>query len=380
MGTINCQCNEYVVAGDSVEYIPEHAVQIDGRLLEIGVQNKNGWGLSAGGESDFISRSVGIPIRMCNSLDPHACDFTPDNYSNIGYVSKTYTEDGWIKASAIITKKEAADQIRDGTWLPFNKGNWSVAASPNGTMDDNGMIDNIIPTAISLIIPPASPAYGESGYDVVVAAISEKLQSTNNTIEETMTDKKEDVDQKPPEVKSEGTEDTKEKIEQKPPKTKQEDTVQMYDQEAVDQKIADALETQKIEYDTQMAQMTPTSELEPMFAAAKTEAVETTLDQIKREKLAAEYIGLVTASSILSAPMMVDGKIDDTKLIAKIEHVKQLTASAITDMIDEAKLMVAALPAGQSMFDAAAVKSTAPGTSYDFAAVETEFKGKMGMS
>lgn len=370
MKTVNYGTSSFLVAADKTPGIPVHAVEIEGDLIQLDTPNKNGWGLSAGGESEFIERSVGIPIRMCNSLDSHECDYNSDNYSNIGYVAKSYTKDGWLKSKAVITNEAAAKQITDGTWMPFSKGSWSVSGLPSGEMNDDGLLDNLIPTSISLVLPPNEPAFEGSGFEVVSAAICsiDPIQSASTITNQTgdkMTDIKEGEDPGPAEVK-ENPGDPIEKVEDKPGAPGTEAT--MYDQKAVDDQIAIALEAQKVEYDTQMALMTPTSELEPMLAATKTETIAATMDQISREKLTSEYIEMVSASVVLSAPLMVEGKLDATKLNAKAEYVKQLSASTIKDMIDESKLMVAALPAGQTPFDAAQVPSnvTEPGITSGF--------------
>lgn len=377
MKTVNYGTGSFLVAAEPTPGIPAHAIEIEGDLIHLDKPNEKGWGLSSKGEADFIEKSVGIPIRMCNSLDPHECDYATDNYSNIGYVSGSYSKDGWLKSKAVITNKAAVEKITDGTWMPFEKGSWSVTGLPGGEMDDNGILDDLIPTSIALVLPPSRGAYEGSGFEVVVAALtSDTNHQTKTKEDENMTDTEEGTDP----GAAEGNEDPgdpKETVADNPGDTGAETT--MYDQEAFDTKLAEALETQKVEYETQMALMTPNTELETMFAAAKTEAVEATMDQIGREKLTNEYIELVSASKVLSAPMMVDGKMDSDKLTAKTEQVKQFTASVIQGMIDESKLMVAALPVGQTPFDAASVESNAPGAGYDYAAVREEYNTKLGL-
>lgn len=377
MKTVNYGTCSFLVAAEPTPGIPAHAVEIEGNLIQLDKPNENGWGLAATGGTDFIERSTGVPIRMCNSLDSHECDYNSDNYSNIGYVAKTYSDDGWLKSRAVITNEAAAKQITDGTWMPFSKGSWSVSGLPSGGMSEDGIVDNLLPTSISLILPPNEPAYEGSGFEVVVAALtSDPNHQTKTKEDENMTDKEEGTDP----GAAEGNEDPgdpKEKVEDNPGDTGAEST--MYDQEAVDKQIATALESQKVEYETQMALMTPNTELETMFAAAKTEAIDATMDQISREKLTTEYIELVSASKVLSAPMMVDGKMDAEKLTAKTEQVKQFSASVIQGMIDESKLMVAALPAGQNPFDAASIESNAPGAGFDYAAVRDEYNTKLGL-
>lgn len=376
MKTVNYGTGSFLVAAEPTPGIPAHAIEIEGDLIHLDKPNEKGWGLSSKGEADFIEKSVGIPIRMCNSLDPHECDYATDNYSNIGYVSGSYSKDGWLKSKAVITNKAAVEKITDGTWMPFEKGSWSVTGLPGGEMDDNGILDDLIPTSIALVLPPSRGAYEGSGFEVVVAALtSDPNHQTQTKEDENMTEDTDGVNL----VTTESVDpvDTKDPVTEAPGTAGVE--VITYDQEAFDTKLAEALETQKAEYESQMALMTPNTELETMFAAAKTEAVEATMDQIGREKLTNEYIELVSASKVLSAPMMVDGKLDADKLTAKTEQVKQFTASVIQGMIDESKLMVAALPAGQTPFDAASVESNTPGTGFDYAAVRDEYNTKLGL-
>ena len=381
MKTVNYGTCSFLVASESTQGIPAHAVEIEGNLIQLDKPNENGWGLATTGGTDFIEQSTGIPIRMCNSLDSHECDYNSDNYSNIGYVAKTYSEDGWLKSRAVITNEAAAKKITDGTWMPFSKGRWSVSGLPSGEMSKDGIVDNLLPTSIALVLPPNEPAYEGSGFEVVVAALSSDSNHQTKTKEdENMTEPIEGGEPVPAIDGADAgagalNEPVTEPVKAEPTGTE----ITMYDQEAFDTKLAEALETQKAEYETQMAQMTPNTELETMFAAAKTEAIDATMDQISREKLTNEYINLVSASKVLSAPMMVDGKMDADKLTAKTEQVKQFTAPVIQGMIDESKLMVAALPAGQTPFDAASVGSNAPGVGFDYAAVRDEYNTKLGL-
>lgn len=379
MKTVNYGTCSFLVASEPTPGIPVHAVEIEGNLIQLDKPNENGWGLATTGGADFIEQSIGIPIRMCNSLDSHECDYNFDNYSNIGYVAKTYSEDGWLKSRAVITNEAAAKQITDGTWMPFSKGSWSVSGLPSGGMSEDSIVDNLLPTSIALVLPPNEPAYEGSGFEVVVAALTSDPNHQIKTKEdEPMTEPIEGGDPVPPVIEVEpANPDGTVTAPVTPEPTGIE--VKMYDQEAFDTKLAEALETQKAGYEAQMAQMTPNTELETMFAAAKTEAIDATMDQISREKLTNEYIELVSASKVLSAPMMVDGKMDADKLTAKTEQVKQFTASVIQGMIDESKLMVAALPAGQNPFDAASIESNAPGAGFDYAAVRDEYNTKLGL-
>lgn len=381
MKSVNYGTCSFLVASERTDGIPDHAAEIEGDLIHLDVSNLNGWGINSSAIEELIKDGIGIPIRMCNNIDPHACDKKEDHGADIGYVTKIWQEGEWLKAKAAITDKTASQKIDDGTWTPFGKGKWSVAGYPTGEIDENNFLTQFMPASISFMTAPNEPAYEGSGFEVVVAALTNDSNHQTKTKEdENMTDPIESGDPVPAldgAAAGAGTlnEPVNAPVESEPIGTE----VTMYDQEALDTKLAEALETQKAEYETQMAQMTPNTELETMFAAAKTEAIDATMDQISREKLTNEYIELVSASKVLSAPMMVDGKMDADKLTAKTEQVKQFTASVIQSMIDESKLMVAALPAGQNPFDAASIESNAPGAGFDYAAVRDEYNTKLGL-
>ncbi len=110
-----------------------------------------------------------------------------------------------------------------------------------------------------------------------------------------------------------------------------------------------------------MAQMTNSSDLESMLSAAKKETITETLDEIKRGELSKEYVEMVTASKVLSAPFMKEGKLDASGLATRGTEIKQLSASVIENMITDGKAMVAAMPAGNTAFDEANV----PGKTID---------------
>lgn len=362
MADITYPHHSFLLASTKADGVPDHAITIEGDLIEINKINLANWGISSNAVDKILSSGAGIPIRMCNSIDPHDCDKNSDRYSQIGYITKVWkSDDGWIKASAAITKQDAIENLQDGTWTPFGKGKWSVSGLPTGEMDDSGKLSNFLPTSISLVIPPAVPAFEGSGYNLVVSAL---IENNTNQIENKNADDKNilkvkikgetmaDDEKKEPEPKEPEKKEPESTEPKKTESDKKEET--MFDQEAVDKQIAEALEAQKAEHEAALAQMTPNDELEKMFAAAKTEAIEGTMDKINRENLTEQYTKLVSASKVLSAPFMVEGKIDNEKLKTKADSIKMLEASVIQTMIDESKLMVAALP-GETAFDAAQV-------------------------
>ncbi len=367
MQLISYTPNKFVVAAERTEGIPEHAVEIEGDLIEVDTQNLNGWGVKSSAVDEIIENGLGIPVRICNSPDPHECDYNEDHFSDIGYVTKLWKKDNWINARAAITDKAAITKIKDGTWMPFNEGDWSVSGYPGNDYDDDYLMYKYIPMSIAFIMPPNKPAYEGSKFELVAAAVkNNKLQSENiiqNIKEEIMADEKDVTDPVDP-TKTDGPEGTKDvKTEQKEepkaePKTEpKSDDVTMYTQEDFDKKLAESLETQKLAHEEQLANMTPNGDLETMLSAAKKETIDETLDKIKREKLTDEYMGMLKASAVLSAPFMIDGKLDESKLISHGEDTKMLSAAIIETKIDHAKAMVAAMPAGNTAFDAADIPS-----------------------
>lgn len=375
MQLISYSTENFKVASERTEGIPSHAVEIQGELIRINKRNLEKWGIKSSAVDGIIAAGNGIPIRMCNSPDPHDCDYKHDHYSDIGYVTKMWHEGDWIYSRAAITDKNASQKVKDGTWMPMNEGKWSVAGYPGSDIDDDGMLEKYIPASISFVPSPNKPAFEGSKFELVAAAVNEikaELQLENDKQskeEDIMTDDKTDIKPDNPDKKDEvpDTKDVNEepkvdhkvepKIEPKADDKSTGDESTMYDQKEYDAKLAEALETQKAEFEAQMAQMTNNNELESMLSAAKKETVEATLDEIRRAKLSAEYMDLVVASKVFGAPLMTDGKVDEAKLKAKVDSVRQLTASAIEGMINETKMMVAAMPAGHTAFDDAKIKA-----------------------
>lgn len=369
MQLISYSSKKFKVAAERTANIPDHAIEIEGDLIEIDTQNLNGWGVKSSAVDEIIENGIGIPVRMCNSLDPHECDYNEDHWADIGYVTKMWQDGSWIKARSAITDKTAITKIEDGTWMPFNEGDWSVSGYPGNDLDDDYLMYKYIPMSISFMMPPNKPAYEGSKFELVAAAVkNNKLQSENikhNIKEEIMTDEKEDI--KTDDSKKKDEQDdikdvkTEPKDEPKADDKPNGDEVTMYSQEDFDKKLAESLETQKTEYEAQMAQMTSNGDLETMLSAAKKETIDDTLDQIKRQKLTDEYMGMLSASSILRAPFEVDGKLDDTKFKTHGDETKMLSAAVLETKIEHAKAMVAAMPAGSTAFD----KADVPGNMQD---------------
>ena len=372
MQLINYSSEKFAVASERTEGIPEHAVEIQGDLIEIDKRNLMKWGIKSSAVDRILAAGMNLPVRICNNKDPHACDYVHDHSSDVGYVTKIWQDGDWIKASAAITDREAAKKLNDGTWMRAGIGKWSVAGYPGPDVNNDGMLSDFAPASISFVIPPNKPAYEGSKFEMVVGAVDEnktKLQSEHdkNTIGDNMADNdgkdgktepKKEVEPKTEEPKTEPKTETTIKNE---PSTTVKEEATMYSQDEFDKKLSESLEAQKLEYDTQMAQMTPNGDLESMLSAAKKETITETLDEIKRDKLATEYVEMVTASKVLSAPFMKEGKLDASGLATRGTEIKQLSASVIENMITDGKAMVAAMPAGNTAFDEANV----PGKTID---------------
>jgi len=455
-----------IASTERTEGIPEHAIEISGPIIEIGKKNLAEWGILASATNGIVTQGMGIPIRVCNNIDPHACDLANDNYSKVGYVTAMWEQDGWIHAKAAITKPEAAGLIIDGTWTPFGAGSWSAVGTVGETTDDfDGMLSHLDPQAIALFTPPNIPAYTGSKFEMVAAAVVKAAEWTTAFINslpdssfayvescygKTSDDKNlrhlpyKDADgnidlphlrnalarvsqikmtcgadkkrhdtiissteTKLRELLDEATKTAAAPIESKvtmtdktnieapgtqvpagdpptaatppevtPPQveTPADDapSADTYTQEDLDDAVKIALEKQKTEFDDQFAKMTPNADMQAMFASAKTE----TIDEIKREALVDEYVDMVTASTVLSAPYMQDGKIDAARMAAKRTDMMGWKTATVEQTITDAKTMVAAIPAGKTAFDGADV--TSKKTVSDAAAVIREFKDATG--
>ena len=354
MPPITVPASKYRVAATGrTDGIPDHAIEIAGPLIEIGVKNLAEWGITDSAVAGILERGVGIPIRMCNDIDPHACDLANDNYSQVGYVTEMWQDGGWIHANAAITKQDAVDNISDGTWTPFSDGSWSAVGLVEGEsseFEEDGMVSQLSPQAIAIFTPPATPAYVGSKFELVAAAVTSsselKLMTEPNIDPEAPGTQVPAADPPvvvaPPEVTppTEGA-----PAEPEPGET--------YTQEDLDIAIKTALETQKADHDATIAQMTSNTDMQAMFASVKTE----TIDEINRTKLVDDYVDTVTASTVLSAPYMVDGKIDPAKMTTRRDELMALKTASVEQAITDAKVMVAAIPAGKTAFNAAAVQS-----------------------
>ena len=353
----------FVAAMGKVEGVPAHAALIEGRLIHLGKKNLKGWGVTMAAAEQIMAGISEIPIRACNSPNPHECDSNSDNFANVGYAIGARVEDGWIVAKAAITDQVAAQKVNDKTWLPFGKGGWSVTGFPSNPAPDfatSGLTNGFSPASIALIIGNGKPAYEGSGFKMVAAAI------TNHRGDD-MTEEKN---------KSGGDPTT-------------------YTQDDLDAKIKDALEKQKLEfdaegkkltaaelakqkteydaaieklsadektaYDAKLATMTSEDDMEKMLVEHGKKVQADTLDTLERRKLMSEYEGVVRSSPVAGAPFMTDGEFSPDLFSAELDTIGGLQTAAIAGIVNKAKMVVAAVPT-QSAFDAMTIPGQAPGT------------------
>ncbi len=356
--------------------IPSHAIQIEGRLIHLDTKNLAGWGVTTAATEQIMAGIPGVPIRACSAQDPHACDYAFDNKSHIGYGLRSWVQDGWLWASAAITDKTAVKHISDGTWTPLGKGGWSVAGLPTATspgFDTTGLIDGYRPTGISLVFAPAIPAFEGSGFDMVAAAVNNDHRGDNMGEENEgggtpVTYTQEILDAKIKEAldaqKTGFDADAKKAHDAELAKQKTEAGETLAKQKIeYDEAIAKLSADDKASFDARIAEMTPTQDVEKMIAAAVTQGQTNTLAAIEKDRLANEYGKMLTASVVLSAPVRTEGAIDQGKLDAKMADVRGMEVASISDLIADAKLMVAAAGPAQSIFDQTAVAGQSPGGS-----------------
>ncbi|MEA3324065.1 MAG: hypothetical protein U9Q37_02855 [Euryarchaeota archaeon] len=379
---------QFVAAATKDDGIPDHAIQIEGRLIHLGQKNLAGWGVTADATDQILKAIPGVPIRACAAQNPHECDFAYDNKSHIGYGVRAWVKDDWIHAAAAITDKDAVKHVADGTWLPFGKGGWSVAGIPTAIGDDfedTGMVTGYQPSGVSLVFAPAEPAFIGSGFGMVAAAVydhnnGDDMTETEDNMDagDPVTYTQADLDQHIEAVKSELDAKIKtletEKADAATEAEKQGIDAMLSAKKEYDARLEAMTAEEKASYDAQLADMTPKADVEAMvaemvpkadveamIAAAVAQGHENTLETIERDKLIGEYREMLGASVVLSAPFMVDGALDPAKLDAEMAAVGEMKVAAITEHIDKQKMIAAAaMPAGQTPFDAANVPSLVP--------------------
>lgn len=355
----------FTAATGTPEGVPDHAAMIEGRLIHLDTKNLKEWGVTAAAAKQILAGIPGIPIRACNNPDPHACDYSSDNFANVGYATGAKVVDGWIVAMAAITDRVAAQKINDKTWLPFGRGGWSVTgypSNPTADFETSGLTNGFAPASIALIIGNGTPAFEGSGFEMVAAAISNHRGDNM------------------PEDKTKGggndpvtyTQDALDKaIEtalaaQKDEFEKQHTTIELAQNKINhDAQVGQLSEAERAAFDKKLAEMTPTKDVDAMITAAMIKTKDETLKAIEKEKLANTYCDMLTASVVLGAPLMSFGQIDQMKVAAKMESIKTMSVPAIQALIAEAELQVAAASPAQSAFDAMRIPGQAPGMNGD---------------
>ena len=371
---------QFTAAAGKAEGIPDHAAMIEGQLIHLDIKNLKKWGVTSAATDQIIAGIRGIPIRACMNPDPHACDFASDNFANVGYATSAKVVDGWIVAEAAITDRIAAKKIHDKTWMPFGKGNWSVAGFPSDPTPDfetSGLTNGFTPDAIALIIGNGKPAFEGSGFDMVAAAITnhrgDDMETKNEGGTDPVTYTQDDLDAGIAEAVKAATEKQKTEFAADANKHTTEELAKAkikYDA-AIEKLSTD----DKAAFDALIAETTPTADVEKMIAAAVTQGQADTLDAIEKDKLTTEYREMLTASVVLGAPYMTDGAIDPAKIEAKMVGVREMKVAAIAGIIDEAKMVAAAVP-GTSAFNTMSRPSTPPGASSE--AAELAICDRMG--
>ena len=360
-------------APGKVEGIPDHAAMIEGRLIHLDTKNLKGWGVTAAAAKQIIAGIVGVPIRACNSPDPHACDYSSDNFANVGYAVNARIEDGWVVAGAAITDRAAVSKINDKTWLPFGKGGWSVTgypSNPTADFDTSGLTNGFSPASIALIIGNGTPAFEGSGFEMVAAAITDHRgdNMTGNepegggdpaTYTQDALDKaiKEALDKQ----KTDDADAIKKAADAELAKQKTEATDALAKQKAeFDENIKKLSADEKVAYDAKIADMTSKDDMEKILAEHAKQTEAKTLDTIERQKLMTEYKDVMQKSPVAGAPFMTEGQFNPELFNAEMETIGGMQTAAIAGIVSKAKMVAAAVP-GASAFDGMTIPGQAPG-------------------
>lgn len=391
---------QFTVATAGSDGIPDHAAMIEGKLIHLGQKNLNGWGVTAAAAQQIIAGIPGIPIRACNNPDPHACDFSSDNFANIGYATRAWTEDGWLVAAAAVTDQEAVKKIGDGTWMPFGNGAWSISgflSDPTPDFDRSGLTNGFSPASIALIIGNGEPAFEGSGFAMVAAALQ---QNNNHNGDKMVIDKsagggtdpttysQDELDAKIAEAlekqKTDDADAAKEAADAELAKQKTEATdallVQKAEFEAMLEKLSaeektsyeEKLAEQKAQatgdldatiaaHTDKLAGMTSKEELKTILDAHGEKVKADITDVQERQKLMTEYKDVMQRSPVAGAPFATDGVFDPALFEAETPTFDGMQTAAIAGMVAKAKMVAAAVP-GQSQFDTMEVAGQAPGT------------------
>lgn len=129
---------------------------ISGNLLEIGIKNDNGWGISEGGAGDIIASLPGLNLKLCKD-HMHACDYKPKTEAGaiIGKILSASRKKNTVHITADVNDQTAAYQILHGK---FPK-NWSIFAGYKDK-DAQGYLTGAKSLGVSLVDAPAYPGAG----------------------------------------------------------------------------------------------------------------------------------------------------------------------------------------------------------------------------
>jgi hypothetical protein len=132
---------------------------ISGNLLEVGILNDNGWGVSEAGANDILSSLPGLPLKLCKDR-AHACDYKPKTEAGaiIGKVISAQRVKNMIRVAAEVNREEEK-HIRQGKYPK----NWSIFAGYKD-YDPLKMLVGARALSVSLV---DFPAYKEAGYSIV---------------------------------------------------------------------------------------------------------------------------------------------------------------------------------------------------------------------
>ncbi len=359
--------------GSRAEGIPEHAAMIKGRLIHLNEKTLTGWGITAKASDQIIASIPGVPIRACNSHDPHACDASYDD-SRVGYATKAWIDGEWIMAAAAITDENAAKNIDNGTWTPFGKGGWSVVGFPAESsleaFKKSGFMDGFRPAGISLVLAPdATPGYVGSGFEMVAAAISNYRGNTmsetpaGGTDPVTYTQEQFDAAVKTA-LETQKTDDAaalKKAADAEIAKQNEASIAELTKQKAAhDAAIKKLSDDDKAAYEAKIAGMTSKDDMKTILEAHGKKVQADTLETLERGKLITEYGDVVQKSPVAGAPFMQDGQFSQELFSQEITELGGMQTAAIAGIVNKAKMVAAAVPG--SDFNSLEYPITPPGS------------------
>jgi len=148
---------------------------ISGHLMELGVMNGNGWGISEAGAGDILSSLVGVPLKICQDHS-HGCDYHKTKPgAQIGKIISAIRNENKISISAEVNSM-ASLNINTGKYPR----SWSIFTGYR-EKDSAGYLSGAKAIAVSLVDSPAYPGAGYSIAPDMRAAASIEPQSELDT-------------------------------------------------------------------------------------------------------------------------------------------------------------------------------------------------------